>query len=171
MAIFITRNCNFVLHSEYKDPEGRFSLVKGLIENQLYSFISYDVPNRGQAQLFNSMFRSLSSLVKGLVIYGGDFNTAFNMGLDKSCLLGGGLIHPSKRSLPIARQIYQQGLVDVWREVNLTIRDYTHYSSPHKSFARIEHIFIAMVHTLLVTKSFIRDSISSDHSLVFMIRW
>lgn len=41
VTIFIfSSSCNFSLTSEFKDPEGRFLLVKGLIDGQLYSLVS-----------------------------------------------------------------------------------------------------------------------------------
>ena len=48
VGLFFSRNLQFSLVSEFKDPEGRFILVKGLIDNQLYSLISYYAPNRGK---------------------------------------------------------------------------------------------------------------------------
>lgn len=51
--------------------------------------------------------------MEGTVIYGGDFNVAFDTGLGKSRLLGRGFICPTKQSLKVARKIYQQGLVDI----------------------------------------------------------
>lgn len=43
----ILQPCNFSWQAEYKDPEGRFILVKGLIDGYLFSFISYYAPNKG----------------------------------------------------------------------------------------------------------------------------
>lgn len=58
------------------------------------------------------------------------------------------LLAPSKQSLCIAKIIYQQGLVDIWREINPTMQDYTHFSYPNISFAKINHIFISASHIL-----------------------
>lgn len=116
VAIFLSHNCKFSLISEFKDPDGRFLLVRGLIENQLHFFVSYYVPNRGQAQFFNSMFRSVSSLTESIVIYSGDTNIAFDAGLDKTRpWVGASSVLPSR--VYVARQICQRGLVDIWREV------------------------------------------------------
>lgn len=128
-------------------------MVKGLIDEQIYTFISYYSPNTGQDKFFQNMFKILGPLVEGMVIYGGDTNVAFDEGLDKNKLRGDHLIRPSKKGLKIAKMIYSQGLIDIWREINPTMRDYTHYSVPHNLFARINQIFILAKHSPLVTTS------------------
>lgn len=114
------------------DPEGRFLPVKGVIKDYIYSFISYYTPTKCQAHFFHSMFLTLGPLVEDTVIFGGDSNIAFDEGLDKAWPLGR-LVHSSKQSLRITKMIYQQGLVDIWREINPTVQDYTHFSCPHNS--------------------------------------
>lgn len=81
-------------------------------------FISYYAPNRGQSKFFKNLFHTLTSLTEGLVLYGGDSNNAFDAGLDKSRPPGTDRVRPTKQSLNIARQIFHQGMVDVWREMN-----------------------------------------------------
>lgn len=114
------------------------------------------------------MLKTLTPLLEGAIILGGDSNTADDQGLDKSHPPAGRLTRPMKQSLRIAKLIFQHGFVDIWREINPTMRDYTHYSSPHSSFTRIDNIFIPTAAVPLASKSFIRDSIWSDHSMVFL---
>lgn len=47
VVIIFSHRCKFTLLTEFKDPEGRFLLVK-----QIYTFISYYAPNKGQAHFF-----------------------------------------------------------------------------------------------------------------------
>lgn len=96
--------------------------------------------------------------MEGIVIYGGDSNIAFDEGLDKNCPLGRELLSPTRQSLNVARQIYHLGLVDIWREVNPTRRDYMHFSHPHNSFVRFDHFFLAATDIPLVLKSYIRGA-------------
>lgn len=100
--------CNFSLISELKDPKGRFLLVKGLIDGQLYSLVSYYAQNKGQSQFFNSLFRTLNPLTEDTVIYGGDSNVAFDAGLDKTHPLGRDLLRLNRQSLKVAKQIFHQ---------------------------------------------------------------
>lgn len=115
------------------------------------------------------MFRTLGSLLEGIVIYGGDSNITFDQSLDKSKPQSSQLIHPRKISSKITKLIHQQGLADIWWEFNPTKRDYTHYSNPHQSYSRIDHIFIQTTHIPLVNKAYIKDTTLSDHSMMILI--
>lgn len=111
------------------------------------------------------MFKSLEPLVEGTVICGGDSNVAFDEGMDKNRLKGVCLIRLSKQS----SQIFCQRLIDIWRKINPTMRDNTHFFYPHNLFARIVHISISAPQSPLVTKSFIRDPAWFDHLAVFIL--
>lgn len=121
VGIFFSKRCKFTLKSELKDPEGRYILLVGELDDKLYSIISYYAPNKGQLTLFQHVLKTLTPLLEGTVIFGGDFNTAFDQGLDKSHPLDKRLTRPTKQSLCIAKLIFQHGLVDIWREVNPTL--------------------------------------------------
>lgn len=52
--------------------------------------------------------------------------------------------------------------------MNPNKRDYTHFSCPHQSYARIKHIFISIASILAIAKSYIRDTVWSDHFIVIL---
>lgn len=153
---------------DVKDPEGRFLLVKGTIEGHLYlSFPTY-TPNKGQAAFFKHLFESLSPDLEGTVILGGDSNSAFDQGLDRSRPPASQLTRPTKESLKIARLIHAQGMADAWKELNPGKRDFSHFSSPHNLYARINHLLVQS-HTIPpINESRIQDTVLSDHSFVSM---
>lgn len=111
----------------------------------------------------------LDPLVGGTVIYGGDSNTALDQGIDKSRPPGSQLTLPPKRSLKIAKLSFRYGLAYAWREMNPTKQDYIHFSSPHQSYTRIDHIFLSTSPILAIVKSSIRDTVWSDHSIVLLM--
>lgn len=166
VAILFAKTCKFKPSLVHRDPEGRFILVKGMIDECLFSFISYYSPNKGQTKFFQAMFQTLSPLLEGTVIFGGDSNVAFDPGLDKSKPPATQPVRPTKTSSTIAKLIYQQGLADIWREHNKTKRDFTHYSNPHRTYSRIDHILISAIHIPCVLKAYIKDTALSDHSMV-----
>lgn len=79
--------------------------MKGTIDDRLYTFISYYASNRGQIQFFRQMFNTLGPLTEGVIIMGGDSNTAFDTGLDKSKPLKAQSVRPGKASVQIAQLI------------------------------------------------------------------
>lgn len=168
VAILFYHKCKFSLLSEHRDPERRYILNKGAIDDQTYTFVSYYTPKNGQSSFFQSMLRSFAPLLEDTVILEGDSNIAFDQGIDKFRSPGKRLSRPTKQSLGNAKIIFQYGLVDVWREINPTVQNYEHYLSPHNSFARIDHLFIATAKIPPVSKSFFWDSTWSDHSIVFL---
>lgn len=93
---------------------------------------------------FQEMLKTLDPMVGGMVVYGGDSNTTLDQGLDKSRPPGSQLIRLPERSLKIAKLIFLHGLVVAWREMKPIKRDYTHFSCPHQSYARINHISISI---------------------------
>lgn len=47
VAIFFSHRHKFILSSKHRDPEGRFLLIKGVLGDQLHSFVSCYAPNQG----------------------------------------------------------------------------------------------------------------------------
>lgn len=168
VGIFFSKRCKFTLESELKDPESRYILLVGELDDKLYSFKSYYAPNKGQLAFFQHLLKTLMPFLEGTMIFGGDSNTAFDQGLDKSRSPGNRLTRPIKQSLRIAKLTFQHGLVDIWREVNPTLRDFTLFSNPHKSLARIDHILITPASIPLTKRAYIKDVVWSDHSMVVL---
>lgn len=161
VGIFFAKNTAFSPQEEIRDPEGRYILLAGSLKGATYIFVSYYAPNHRQAQFFQSLRNTLSLHFSS--------NIALDKMLDKS---GNGhtlLLRPPKQSLKIAKLLHFQGLVDIWREFNLSTKDYTHYSDPHSTLARIDHIFTVGPTIPFFTKSIIRDSPLSDHSMVICV--
>ena len=168
VAILFSKKFAFVKISDIVDPDGRFLLVKGKIGDQLFSLVSYYTPNRGQAKFFKTMLDTLSPNLEGTIVFGGDSNTALDQGLDETKPPGARLIRPTRESLKIAKLLHSFGLADTWRELNPSKRDYTHFSHPHLTYARIDHILTPATTLPAILSASIRDSAISDHSMVII---
>lgn len=86
--------------SEHKDTNGRFILVEGMLDDQLYTFVTYYALNRGQEIFFDSMFQKLGPLIDCISIIEGDSNVAFDSGLDKKRPLGAQTKPPRSKDHP-----------------------------------------------------------------------
>lgn len=84
VAVLFAKSCNFTWVADKQDLEDRFIRVKGTIKGHLYSMISYYTPNKGQAAFLKNLFETLAPLLEGMVIFGGDSNAAFDLGLDRT---------------------------------------------------------------------------------------
>lgn len=112
------------------------------------------------------MLTFLSPHLEGKVIMGGDSNVTFDHLLDKSTQNKTQLKWPPKQSLLIARLFHSLGMIDSWRELHPTAKDYTHFSAPHRTYARIDHIFLHTSDIHLASRASISEVPWSDHSLV-----
>lgn len=99
---------------------------------------------------------------------GGDSNVAFDQGLDKTKPLKAQLTRPTKMSQKIAKLLYAQGWADAWRELNPSRQDFTHYSYPYNTYARIVHILVPLSLLPIVLRTQFRDTALLDHSIVVM---
>lgn len=63
---------------------------------------------------------------------------------------------------------HQSKLTDIWGELNPKTRDFTHFSNPHQSYSRIDHVMISAHHIPLALTSSIIEVSWSDHSMVML---
>ncbi len=93
---------------------------------------------------------------------GGDFNAVINPALDKS--QSDTTANPSSKLLN--KFITELNLIDLWRIQNTKAKDFTFFSNRHKTFSRIDYIFLSP--SLISSNSSISilPILLSDHSAV-----
>lgn len=99
------------------------------------------------------------------MILGGDLNAALIPRLDTSA----GKSSVSPASLTKIRTIFAElSLVDMWRVLQPSTKDYTYYSPAHSSYSRLDYIFISQ--TLLDYKpdTSIGLTLWSDHAPIHL---
>lgn len=156
------RTTPFTLHSEIKDPEGRYLILLGHIMDTEITVVSYYAPNKQPIPFLTHLLQVVSTHKMGTLVVCGDSNQVLLPFLDKSPYTPPR--NPTKISL--SQLLSKHKLVDSWRECNPTKRKYTYYSYPHQTFTRIDHIFltIGMIPELLT--SHIIPIPWSDHNAV-----
>lgn len=112
------------------------------------------------------MILKLQPFFKGTVILGGDSNLLFDLSLDKFRAKKPQNVRPPRQSLQVVHQQNTLGMVDIWRGLNPRAKNYTHYSAPHQTYARIDHIFLPASDIPFAIFSKIRDTSLSDHSIM-----
>lgn len=166
VAVLVSKRTLFTLSKNIRDSKGWYILVKSHITGVLFSIISNYAPNKGQVSFFSFMLTFLSPYLEGKVIMGDDYNVAFDHLLDKSSQGRTLLKQPPKQSLRIARLFHSLGMIDTWRELHPTDKDYTHFSAPHRTYARIDDIFLHSSDIHLASQASLSEVPWSDHSLV-----
>ncbi|PIO27147.1 hypothetical protein AB205_0027470, partial [Aquarana catesbeiana] len=143
----------------FKDKDGRFVIIKGVLHNREITIASIYAPNDAPASFFKSFFDKLTSLNSPHIIIGGDFNLVANPTLDRSSSTKISKAFP--RSLTQGLLDYQ--LVDTWKTHNMGLKEFTFYSHPHNSYARLDYIYTTPIILANSTKATIHPCVWSDH--------
>lgn len=164
VVILLYSAVNFEFISELKDKEGRYIMITGKIDGNLVSLFNVYIPPGSDWSFYKHVLEIMSTKSQGTLICGGDFNIRLNPKIDGS------------NGKPDTKKIYKKinyfmkniGLIDAWREKNLTSRDYTHYSGAHNVYSRIDLFLMFKNDMHRVVKCDIGTSTLSDHEPVYL---
>ena len=150
----------FDIYKEIKDKEGRYVIVKGKAENSKLTLVCIYAPPNSDRSLFKDLFDVISLESEGICICGGDLNVILNYNLDTTSQIR------NKRFLNTT--LKETGLVDVWRLLHPTQRDYTHYSVPHSVHTQIDYFLMQKEACYRVLDCKIGVADISDHNAIFL---
>uniref|UniRef100_H3AFZ4 exodeoxyribonuclease III n=1 Tax=Latimeria chalumnae TaxID=7897 RepID=H3AFZ4_LATCH len=165
-ATLIRKNLPILIILDYADLEGRYNMVEVKIDGYHCSWcvsVSQTRMTRSSSDAFRVRSGSLGMCRWS---WGGDFNEVMDPITDKSKFRRG--------PVPGARRAIQGmmedfGLVDVWRWVHPTARDYTFYSHVHDVYSRIDMFLIPSSSLESVAEASIGIRLVSDHAPVSLI--
>uniref|UniRef100_A0A3B1J8B1 Reverse transcriptase domain-containing protein n=1 Tax=Astyanax mexicanus TaxID=7994 RepID=A0A3B1J8B1_ASTMX len=137
VAILVSQQVPFELISSTKDKEGRFILISGRVDEMEITLLNVYAPPGSNLKFYQKMF-DLMAEATGVLICGGDWNIHLNPKMDAS--------HTSPKKITLLQKrvrliMEELGIIDLWRDFYPTGRDYTHYSSPHSMYSRIDYFF------------------------------
>jgi len=148
--------------------KGRLLLIKAKIKDMCFVFVNIYAPNIGKdrIKLFEMLKDTLVSLSQeDVLILGGDFNCTPDFVIDRI----GEEPHPP--SVKVLKAITSQfGLVDVWREKNKNVRQYSwlKVAVDRVSAARLDRFYLHNSLCNRVIGAYITPCIISDHQLISM---
>ncbi len=118
--------------------------------------------NETDSTFFTNVSKTLLEQIDCPLVVGGDFNAVVNPALDKS--QSDTTANPSSKLLN--KFITELNLIDLWRIQNTKSKDFTFFSNRHKTFSRIDYIFLSP--SLISSNSSISilPILLSDHSAV-----
>lgn len=166
ILIAIHKSVPFSCSREIADPNDRYFLLQGTIQDMEVTIITYYAPNNNPGPFLSHICSLLQSHQRGTLLLVGDSNVTLNPALDK---------YPSEHKAPspdakkFTHTLQSRDLVDIWRELHPIGRDYTHYSHPHHSHSRIDHMFVLRKHLPLVVSASILAAPWTDHDPVLVI--
>lgn len=161
-AILIHKNLPFLLKEQLSDTEGRFILIKGTLYGREITLMNIYAPNTDTPKFMSNIVTLFSQYCTSLGLLAGDFNCCFDANLDRSTFSL--CNHNSSKALKLASS--EVGLVDIWRELNPGTRDYSFYSTRHKSYLRIDMFLLQQEYIPFVNLCNIGSILIYDHAPV-----
>lgn len=127
------------------------------------TFLNIYAPNVDDPDFFQKVFNLIPDLSSTQLIIGGDFNTILDCLLDRHSTRPTNL---SNASITLNNIIKSLNLVDVWRLQHPTDKEFSFFSSVHKSYTRIDYFLTDATLAADVVISKYYDILISDHSPV-----
>uniref|UniRef100_A0A803T8M6 Reverse transcriptase domain-containing protein n=1 Tax=Anolis carolinensis TaxID=28377 RepID=A0A803T8M6_ANOCA len=152
----------------FKDNEGRVIAVTIDFENEKILICNIYAPNGPKTKFIKTLREKINNTEFDHMILLGDFNGVLDVKLDKT--------NSSKKvrettSLPknliVLKEEYD--LIDPWRELNPTSKDYTHFSNRHQAWSRIDMIWTSKSLMTTISDIQIRARDISDHCPLTMV--
>lgn len=165
VSILISRSVPWKCVDVKTDLEGRYLFLRGDIGGVEVTLANIYAPNSQQDHFITKTLDILEEFTRGQLILGGDFNVPLIPTENTSS--GHSSVSQTARKR-IARSLHKTQLIDVWRLLHPTERDYTFYSSPHKQYSRINYFLIPHAQLHAVRSSSIESITWSDHAPVLL---
>ncbi len=162
VLILVNRKLNLTIEHLGSDEKGRFVFIRCKIYNNRLALVSIYGPNETDSAFLTQISKTLLEQIDCPLVVGGDFNAVVNPALDKS--QSDTTANPSSKLLN--KFITELNLIDLWRIQNTKSKDFTFFSNRHKTFSRIDYIFLSP--SLIPSNSSISilPIVLSDHSAV-----
>ena len=164
VIILLHKNLPFTVTATFKDTEGRYVLVKGVLHGENILLGNVYAPNIQDENFYASLLCQIADMDCPNMIIGGDFNCALCPMTDR--------LPPQTNISKNARSVLninkEFDLLDIWRHCNPLSKQYTFHSQPHSSASRIDYIFVSRCLSHLVEHVDIGHIALSDHAPVVM---
>ncbi len=139
VLILVNRKLNLTIEHLGSDEKGRFVFIRCKIYNNRLALVSIYGPNETDSAFLTQISKTLLEEIDCPLVVGGDFNAVINPALDKS--QSDTTANPSSKLLN--KFITELNLIDLWRIQNTKAKDFTFFSNRHKTFSRIDYIFLS----------------------------
>lgn len=166
VAIIIKKNIPFRHINTISDINGRFLIVTGELHSMHVTLVNIYGPNVDDAGFFRKIFEKLADLTDTKLIIAGDYNVILDWRLDRSSQKQTG---PSNTSVTLNSLISSINLIDIWRLLHPTDREYSYFSKLHNSYSRIDFFLLDSKLLPNVIDSKYHNILISDHAPVSVI--
>lgn len=162
VLIAINDSLSFNLKDSLVDDKGGYLILICEIDRILYILVNVYAPNVKQMAFLKHVLKCVEACRQGRLLTGGDFNAINNLSLDTTNLV-------RRRSLCLSKFLHNCNLFDIWRCCHESGRDFSYFSTLHRSCSKI-YMFLTDRWTLpFVTSSSIETITWLDHVPITLI--
>lgn len=129
--------------------------------NRKIALVSAYAPNVFNGNFYNTLTNQMLELTDFCFIVGADFNAVWDPNIDRSNSKA--TEEQAQATDALKSWASSLGLIDIWRAVNATCKDFSFFSGRHKSFSRIDFLFASPHLFHSVDKAVLLPMALSDH--------
>lgn len=164
VLIAIRRNLSYTNLGTGGSGDGRITFCKILYNGIKIALTCVYAPNDFDKHFYDSLESTLLDLYDYQLLIGGDFNTVCLHQEDRT---GGKESYDQKLgSKALQKMTNEFSLIDSWRLMNPSSREFSYYSARHRTFSRIDYIFISKPLFELISETDMIPFPLSDHRAV-----
>lgn len=160
VAIIVRKWVPFIHKQTIVDNNGRYLIVCGEINLVPITLVNLYGPNYDDPSFFERVLDKIPDDTLSNVIIGGDFNCIIGLVKDAQP----SRTTKSKAAATLHSYLKNLNMVDIWRCLNPSAREYSFYSSVHKSYSRIDFFFIDSNLSKMVRSTQYHNRLISDHA-------
>lgn len=144
---------------------GRIVIASMEFNARKIAFIAADAPNVFDDNFYNLLTTKMLELTDYSSIVGADFNAVWDLAFDRSNATSSG--EQGLATDALKSWAGHLDLIGIWRLINPSIKDFTFFSSRHKSFSRIDFLFLSPQLFHFINTVVLLPIALSDHKGVF----
>lgn len=165
VMILIHKSIPLQIEGVIRDPNGRFLIIQGHLYSLQLNLINIYGPNYGDVSFYHNLFLRISTM-SGKHIIAGDFNCVLDPRNDRSV----GVDNTDTKTRIVLHQFMKElNLLDIWRHLNTSKKEFSCYSSTHNTYSRIDYFLISAELLSIVKNCYYSSIVISDHAVVPMI--
>lgn len=167
VGILIRPNTGVKIDNVHADGDGRFITLELQFNGRTITVGNYYGPNSDNPRSIEEFCCKISDYENPTILLGGDFNFSLNIAKDRESNAKR-IVNNDKCKETLIRFMEEKDLIDVWRELNPSTKEYTFIKSNPPSKSRID--FFVVSHDVLYSRkgpvAEIRDGYMSDHKMI-----
>lgn len=165
VAVLISKDIPLNVVKLIEDDRGHFVIINGTLFGSSISLFNIYFPSGHPSDFLIKTFADFYDLRSDYMIVAGDFNCMLNPLIDR---FPHKIATPSKLAKQINGICEDLELINVWRALHPSGKEYSFFSPPLQCYTRIDYFFMPRSSLHLAISCCINNIVISDHAMVVL---